>query len=598
MSGFILPVLPGQMLTQRKTPDYTTHRQRALSGKESRISYRAYPLYEWELQFEYLSDDFSLAPTRLNFEPYSQDATQWIVGNSGAGFQPIVVGSWFGSTAPDGTYTADRVIMNRGSGTGMSQTYQNPAPALIGTVATSSIWLKTNDGSTVTVILFFDGGIAPPSSGIFCTVTPTWQRFTGTGHVGSPGGYCGLRIDSLFPSTAAYADLSVWGAQLELGTLATPYIMTNGTAVRQSDLKTLFGFISQMLGSFDTFLYQDPQFNTVTLQPFATGNASQTSFQLTATYKPGISVAQFGLPAPVLGITGTPEWIQNTNGPPAIYTARYGAPELLSSSGRTNLALQSNFVTSWTATNTTLTAAAAVAPDGTTTAAQLTDTTTNGGHTLNSTGTFTIVGGSKNTLSFFVKDVSQQWMGLILGDNTGTNGVSVNFDLVNGTFTVATTGTVYQSNADIQMVQFPNGWWRCSVSAVLLASITAVQATVIFHPNGSAAFFPGYAGTGSNSVDIWGMQLERSTQPTALIPTTTTTVTVGADYSLSALSTSGSVNTFQQVVFGSAPANNVQLLWSGSFFYRVRFSEDKMDFAQFMSNLWEAKKIAFEQVIL
>jgi uncharacterized protein (TIGR02217 family) len=59
-------------------------------------------------------------------------------------------------------------------------------------------------------------------------------------------------------------------------------------------------------GRYDSFLYQDPDFNAVTAQYFATGNGTAGPFQLVASY------ANSGGPT-------TYELIQNLNGTPTLY---------------------------------------------------------------------------------------------------------------------------------------------------------------------------------------------------------------------------------------------------------------------------------------
>jgi uncharacterized protein (TIGR02217 family) len=48
--------------------------------------------------------------------------------------------------------------------------------------------------------------------------------------------------------------------------------------------------------------------------------------------------------------------------------------------------------------------------------------------------------------------------------------------------------------------------------------------------------------------------------------------------------------------FTTAPANGVLLTWTGSFYYRCRFLADSIDFDNFMSDLWQAKKVEFVSV--
>lgn len=75
-----------------------------------------------------------------------------------------------------------------------------------------------------------------------------------------------------------------------------------------SELKTLWGLIGAMQGMFDTFLYSDPVFNTVTDEPFGTGDGVTVAFQLTAKFQNS-------------GGPGVSEIIQNFNGAPVIKKA-------------------------------------------------------------------------------------------------------------------------------------------------------------------------------------------------------------------------------------------------------------------------------------
>lgn len=56
---------------------------------------------------------------------------------------------------------------------------------------------------------------------------------------------------------------------------------------------------------------------------------------------------------------------------------------------------------------------------------------------------------------------------------------------------------------------------------------------------------------------------------------------LGADYTV----TSGGI-----VVFNVAP-NTGPVTWSGSYYYRCRFTDDKLTFNKFMRNFWELKKL-------
>jgi hypothetical protein len=55
-SSYIYPTLPGLTLDVMRTPEYNTAITQALSGKESRIAYRQYPIMRWELSYDILRD--------------------------------------------------------------------------------------------------------------------------------------------------------------------------------------------------------------------------------------------------------------------------------------------------------------------------------------------------------------------------------------------------------------------------------------------------------------------------------------------------------------------------------------------------------------
>lgn len=50
------------------------------------------------------------------------------------------------------------------------------------------------------------------------------------------------------------------------------------------------------------------------------------------------------------------------------------------------------------------------------------------------------------------------------------------------------------------------------------------------------------------------------------------------------------------ITFTAPPALNAVLAWSGSFYFRCRFKNDEMEFAQFMKQFWELKKIEFVSI--
>lgn len=73
-----------------------------------------------------------------------------------------------------------------------------------------------------------------------------------------------------------------------------------------NELKQLVGLFNALQGSYDTFLYNDPEFNSVTIENFGTGNGTTTSFQLVARYQNS-------------GGPGYAERVQNLSSSPSIY---------------------------------------------------------------------------------------------------------------------------------------------------------------------------------------------------------------------------------------------------------------------------------------
>jgi hypothetical protein len=132
--------------------------------------------------------------------------------------------------APDGTTTADRLTTST-----TSYAYPIPDPTTtINKIYTFSIYAKSTAAGTATIFLQEDGGSYTWYSQTNINVTTSWQRFAVSGArtttnplrpvimLDKPGGDVGT--------------LDVWGAQVELGPLATSYIpTTNATVTRSAD---------------------------------------------------------------------------------------------------------------------------------------------------------------------------------------------------------------------------------------------------------------------------------------------------------------------------------------------------------------------------
>lgn len=195
---------------------------------------------------------------------------------------------------------------------------------------------------------------------------------------------------------------------------------------------------------------------------------------------------------------------------------------LLIEEARTNRHTYSEDLTQWgTPSGATVSANAAVAPDGATTADKLVESATNAAHFLSASSiTMSYTSGTSYTRSCFAKAAGRNIITVYLpATNFVSNGRQALFDLSNGTVYSSETGVT----ASIQAIN--NGWYRCSVTA-------AANATGTGHVGGSALTDNGtgtYLGDGTSGALIWGAQTEAGAFATSYIPTTTTVLTRSAD---------------------------------------------------------------------
>jgi len=73
-------------------------------------------------------------------------------------------------------------------------------------------------------------------------------------------------------SRTAMMSFPIWNFQLTYNTLRT--------TKNNNELSTVLGFYNQMQGSYDTFLYLDPDDSTATSQNIGIGNGTNKNFQL------------------------------------------------------------------------------------------------------------------------------------------------------------------------------------------------------------------------------------------------------------------------------------------------------------------------------
>jgi len=406
--------------------------------------------------------------------------------------------------APDGTTTADKLIETTATGTPRHFSGKN-VTITAGAPYSYSVFLKAAGrnyaylwgGKSATpftrgglVVNLTDGSFVNADSGTPTSVTNRsvtsvgngWYRATVTTIIDdtSTDGY--LEFGPCTSSTLAScyyngdgsSGIYAWGQQIESGTSATSYIPTiNSSITRTADV------------------YSAP-----------TGG---TYFDSSGVLK------------------------QATAGSPRIDhspVSPYSTRGILIEESRINRLPYSTSPSSGTKiiSNMTVTDNAATAPDGTTTATSVLETTTNAGHYIEDKN-LTIAANQVVTFSFYLKPIgSRTIFPAYLYANTYADEAHVWFNT--DTVTVsngAAGGTGTYSSASITALS--NGWYYCTITGQATTSAVTDLWPRIMIINGGTT----YAGDTTQGFYVWGRQLETASTPTSYIPTNGSAVTRAAD---------------------------------------------------------------------
>lgn len=328
-----------------------------------------------------------------------------------------------------------------------------------------------------------------------------------------------------------------------------------------SELQSLQGFFNRHAGQRESFLFDDPDDNSISDQVLGVGNAAQVAFQALRT--------RGGFTEPVYEINGVPaltlsDW-QGDRTPMWPYL-------------RSNLAPGSdalNTASGWTRTATAITNNAGSTPDGGSSAVKLAPNTSSTSHYLSSVITVNPNLRLVNSCYFKAGEYTQATMGVF-----GTGAASFTqaiFDL--------SAGTVLSGAGAITALG--GGWFRCSLPYASSAAGGSVTCTAGVAVGGSTTF----AGDGTSGIYAWGFQAELCGQAGAATAPpsryiSTGAGTVPASYTDYSYTTHGGVFTL-----ATAPATGAVVRWSGSFYWRCRFAADQLDFEKFLDKIWQAGQV-------
>lgn len=197
------------------------------------------------------------------------------------------------------------------------------------------------------------------------------------------------------------------------------------------------------------------------------------------------------------------------------YSNGYGSALL--EGAATNLMTDSEIISGWTPTNTTISANISVAPDGTMTADSLVPTAVSGSHLAQKSSVALLTAGTPYTYSIYAKANGYNYIELYFSaaafptfQALRINLADLSTQTLNGS---PTGGGQYVGN----------GWYRVWVTATPTVSDYA-NVQVRCSPNSST-----FTGDGVSGAYVWGAQVEAAKRPTSYIPAGTATVTRAAD---------------------------------------------------------------------
>lgn len=348
------------------------------------------------------------------------------------------------------------------------------------------------------------------------------------------------------------------------------YSFLRDTAALQH-LQQLEGFFNQVGGDFDSFLFEDPDDRSVAGEQFGIGDGVRTAWQLTR--------ARGGFIEPVYDLNGTPEIYLDgvrkyavrrnyfRNSDDLRDPSEKGSASNWEQVSSADTQVTRTPVTDWNGVNRTVnfvnsTAVGQVARSVSQVNNSFPDNT-------------------PATLSCYAKSGACQYLALaiVTKDNLVP---TIRFNLADGTYVVesAPAGITMTAGAEA----LANGWFRLWVKfSSSRSGVTNFRGGFYLRNANGTVFTAGGAGQGCYVMDA---QLEDAADVTAYILNTSATVVAEAsDY---AVSNSG------VVTLAAAPGLAALLTWSGSYYWRCRFTMPQLELQKFLSTFWEAGKVEFK----
>jgi len=230
---------------------------------------------------------------------------------------------------------------------------------------------------------------------------------------------------------------------------------------------------------------------------------------------------------------GTLQLINHPINKPRIeYDASGNCLGLLMEEEKTNLLPQSIANADWQKIDVSITENFATAPDESSTAYKISETTTNAIHYAQQIN-IQFTSGITYTESLIAKAGTNSVVQLL-----GTSGIFgslawANFDLSDGT--IGSKGA--EANAAIKPLG--NGWYRCSLTMTATVSNSATAGFIILVPNKTYPRAPTYQGNSDNHIYAWGIQTEAGSFPSSYIPTSGSAATRADDLASLAVSKFG-----------------------------------------------------------